>query len=431
MEENRFFVPEPERMEELLAAHPGDAPGVILRLAWRAGLKRKEISALTWPQVDRSADLLRLPDREVPAERELLDCLERWRNRPSAVPSAFVVSSGRRSRMAEQSISRLARSALDSVGLTEIRLVDLRHDFVRRQLERWDWPYVLRISGISVSTYRNSIAGLVTVGEQTPEPQADPAEESRRLRDVMEREGSSAAGIALRLSVQLGLRNEEIVRLTWETVDLEGGVLLLPDGTVHLPENVANVLREVREHRSPEDDPHLLLTSQTRKPMTAEWLNTLVRTALIRGGIENRLPGDLCMDREIAAEKRRLTDYAGEHGSISRGEAMRLLDVSESVAYYRLKTLTESGELVRVNSRYYPAGKVVPPERQREAICQYLSESGPAYLQEIVDLLHIGKRTASRLLRMMVEERSLVLLPRTKRYALPEPAAKTEAFLFQ
>ena len=51
--------------------------------------------------------------------------------------------------------------------------------------------------------------------------------------------------------------------------------------------------------------------------------------------------------------------------------------------------------------------------------------------EEIVDLLHIGKRTASRLLRMMVAERSLVLLPRTKRYALPEPAAKTEAFLFR
>ena len=50
-----------------------------------------------------------------------------------------------------QSISRLARTALDKEGQTAIRLIDLRHDFVLRQLEEHDWQYVSRITGVEAA----------------------------------------------------------------------------------------------------------------------------------------------------------------------------------------------------------------------------------------------------------------------------------------
>ena len=64
MEDMEFEAPEQAAMEKLLAAHAHDAVGVVLRLAWYAGLKRKEIAALTWPEVDFTEGVLRLPDRE-------------------------------------------------------------------------------------------------------------------------------------------------------------------------------------------------------------------------------------------------------------------------------------------------------------------------------------------------------------------------------
>lgn len=39
-------------MERVLARHPADPEGAVLRLAWQAGLSREEIAGLTWPQVD-------------------------------------------------------------------------------------------------------------------------------------------------------------------------------------------------------------------------------------------------------------------------------------------------------------------------------------------------------------------------------------------
>ena len=60
---------------ELLAAEPCSGAGVILRLAWRAGLMRDEIYALQWKQVDFERALLRLPDRDVPMDEDLMRCL--------------------------------------------------------------------------------------------------------------------------------------------------------------------------------------------------------------------------------------------------------------------------------------------------------------------------------------------------------------------
>ena len=62
-------------LEKLLAAELCSGAGVILRLAWRAGLMRDEIHALQWEQVDFERALLRLPDRDVPMDEDLMRCL--------------------------------------------------------------------------------------------------------------------------------------------------------------------------------------------------------------------------------------------------------------------------------------------------------------------------------------------------------------------
>ena len=61
---------------------------------------------------------------------------------------------------------------------------------------------------------------------------------------------------------------------------------------------------------------------------------------------------------------------------------------------------------------------VVPPERHREAILEYLAGAGFAYRQDIVDLLHIQPKQCTLVLHRMVEEGALVQLG--QKYFLPE-----------
>ena len=418
MQQNVFYSPDADALRRILQRERASATGVVLRLAWQAGLTRDEIGSLTWSEVDFAARELRLSGRTVPLEPDTAACLSQWQALMGEYGPYVVVSEQRKARLAPQSISRLARAALDTEGQSKVRLLDLRYDFVLRQLEAHDWPYVLRISGISVTTYRNCLVP-VRKGAAVTEPEThDAKEDEYNLWKLMQSEQDTPAGIALWLSHRIGLSTEEIVSLTWTQIDFDAGVIRLSDREELLSNAVTRVLSAERARRTPEDDPHVILTPRTRKPVTVARLSTMVRTILIRGGVETQSLRDLRRDSALEDEKRRLLDYALAHGSISRAEAMALLGLNEGRAYSRLNALTFTGELVRINFRYYPAGAVVLPEQQTEAIRAYLAENGSAYCSDIAELLHIGKRPTARLLKRMVERGELALLRREKRYQL-------------
>ena len=108
--------PEEGAMNRILTAAGDSAAGVILRLAWQAGLLRDEIQRLTWAQVDFNAQRLLLPDREVPIPPELSGWLEALRDSRNRCSPVVVLSDRDRKPLTPQSISRLARAALDSEG---------------------------------------------------------------------------------------------------------------------------------------------------------------------------------------------------------------------------------------------------------------------------------------------------------------------------
>lgn len=418
MQQNVFYQPDKDAMGRILSAEEASATGVILRLAWLEGLTRDEISNLTWEQIDFDAHELHLPERTVPLCSDMARCLHTWQMLCAEYGPFVVVSEQRKARLTPQSISRLARTALDVGGQEKVRLLDLRYDFILRQLETHDWPYVLRISGISVTTYRNCLADikkndLASVG--TPR---DAKDEEFRIWKIMQAEQDTPPGIALWLSHQIGLQNEDIVSLTWEQIDFDANVIHIGGTDVPLTNAVSRILKAERDRRTPDDDPHVILTPRSRKPLSIARLSTMVRTILIRGGVENQTLREVRRDTAQEAERRQILDYVREHGSISRSETMALLGLSTNKVYNRLNALTFSGELVRINSRYYLAGAVITPEQQGDAIKQYLAESGPAYCQDIAALLHIGKRTTARILKKMVDAGEVIMLRREKRYTL-------------
>ena len=407
--------PDEAAMRRALEAEPASPEGVILRLAWQQGLSRDEISDLTWEQVSFLDDRLELPDRMIPLEAEVRSCLWRLFQAHSEVSPYVVLSSRDRTPLRPESISRLARQALDREGQTSVRLMDLRHDWIIRQLADKDWPAVARISGVAVPALQARFAAYAPEKKPSRRPAAHVDE--FKLWKVLQTERDTPAGLALWLAWQMGLQAQEIVALTWDQVDFDSGSLRLPDREVPLTNALRRLLEDTRR-RAPAGEPHVLLTEHSRKPVDLPRLSRMTRAALIRGGMEDVLLRDLRRDESREDEDARLLARTAERGMLTRGEVMELLGLSKTAAYGRLHRLTEQGRLVRIGGKYYLPGDVVPPDQHLATIRAYLSRAGVAYRQDIAALLHIQRKQCALILRHMVEQGELV--QSGQKYYLPQ-----------
>lgn len=418
MEKNRRL--DEAALRRLLEREQTGPEALVLRLAWLEGLTREEISALTWDQVSFLDDRLELPDRMIPLEgevRSLLWKLHEARDARGEMEDPHILLSAReRKPMRLESISRLARQALDRGGLKDVRLLDLRYDWIIRCLDRMDWPEAARISGVEVATLqlRFSASAPARKGAGTAPVQVD----EFKLWKILQTERSTAAGLAMWLAWQLGVQAQEMVALTWEEVNFQEGTLHLPDRAITMTSAVRRLLEEECQRRTPGEDPHILLTEQSRKPLDLPRLSRLTRAALIRGGLERVSLRDLKRDDCRDLEDEQVLRQALERGFVSRGDVSELLGLSKTATYARLRRLTERGRLIRVGGKYYLPGTVVPPERHREAILGYLAQAGFAYRQDIVDLLHIQPKQCTLVLRHMVDEGALIQIG--QRYFLPQ-----------
>lgn len=415
MGKNTLNRPDKAAMARILENNQSNMEGIILRLAWKQGLTREEIRQLTWNDISFSSGQIILEDRLIPLDEETQACLQaRYDFRGSVSP--FVVISERcRRQLLPESISRIARTALDQEGLTGVSLADLRRDFIICQLEERDWPYAARVSGVSAPTLYAKFSAYMS--PKKPEKAVLPQVDEFRLWKVLQSEGNSPVGLTLWLAWKMGIPVRDIVSLTWDQVDFDKGIIRLEDRAVPFGSTVRRLLRETWESSRDIPDSHVLLTPNSKKPMDQPRLSKLVRTALIRGGLEDVTLRDLNREEKHEREDGLLLRYAAEKGAITRREVMDMLGLQKVSAYERLRRLTEQRKLVRVGSKYYLTGTVVPPEEQYEVVRRHLEQVDGAYRQEMAELLHVEARQCTLILKHMVEEGKLIQLG--QRYFLP------------
>ena len=417
MQEYVINRPEKGAMDQILQKNSYNAAETILRLAWQAGLLRDEIQHLTWAQIDFPYRQIVLPDRTVPISEELVDWLADLKDHRNGCSETVVLSDRDRKPLTPQSISRLARTALDKEGQTAIRLIDLRHDFVLRQLEEHDWQYVSRITGVEAAALNLHFSKHLREKKVSTRIRR---EESAQIDEfslwkLVQTERTTPAGVTLWLTWQLGLRLEEIVALKWDQVDLEQGSLHMPDRTVSLTSGVHSVLKDLRA-ASP-DSVYVLTAPRSGQPYDRVRLSKLVRTLLIRAGMDNVTLRDLRLDCAArTGGEDQVMAYLRKHQSVTRNQVMELLGVSKTAAYTRLKQMEKRGKLTQVGARYYLKGNVVPPERQAEAILEYLAKEGFAYRQDIARLLRIDPGQCRPILQKMVAAGQII--QKRQRYEL-------------
>ena len=380
-------------LEKLLAAEPCSGAGVILRLAWRAGLMRDEIYALQWKQVDFERALLRLPDRDVPMDEDLMRCLRQWQTLCGQYSSYVIVSEHKRTHMQPESISRLARSALDRAGLTGVRLADLHYNYILRQSAQQGWQEALRTSGLSIATYRsrprykNARSSAKAKKASSPALPHREKNEREQLQAVLKENRLSPAGLALWLYCDTGLQYTEISSLTWEQVDLEHHLLHLADRDEPLSAELVSLLCEVLETRGPVGETHVLLSPHARKPIPRARLSNLTKELLAKNGLDPALPARLRSDGARESRRRRLLAYAARHGGISLKAAMELLGLSESAARELLTQLTAEGQLTRDHPVYRPVGAETTAAQRASRIRAALAEHGPCSARELSERL--------------------------------------------
>lgn len=403
MQEYVVNRPDAGAMEQILKENFHNAAGAILRLAWQAGLLRDEIQHLTWAQIDFLDQQILLPGRSVPISEELADWLADLRDSRNRRSEVVVLSDRDQKPLTPESISRLARTALDREGQTGVRLIDLRHDFILRQLEEHDWQYVSRITGVEAAALNLHFgAHLEEKKVSTRIHRDEPAQiDEFALWKLLQAEKTTPAGLTLWLTWQLGLRLEEIVALTWDQVDLKGERLCLPDREIALTSGVHGILKNLKA--AGPAGAFVLTAPRSGQPYDRTRLSKLVRAVLIRGGLDNVTLRDLRLDCDIrVGGENQIVSALRRRQSITRNEVMELLGVSKTTAYNRLKQMVRRGKLTQVGARYYLRDTVVPPERQEAVILEYLTKEGFAYRQDIARILRIDPRQCRPILQRMV-----------------------------
>lgn len=402
-----------EAIEELLASEPCSGAGVVLRLAWRAGLMREEIVSLTWDKVDFEHALLHLSDRSVPMDEDLTRCLRQWQTRCGSLGPYVAVSLHKRTHMRPESISCLARNTLNRAGLRKVRLADLHYNYILRRSAQEGWQDALRTSGLTLGIYRRSDkyktareAARAKKKSSPPSPPLDEQTTRERLDAVLEANRLAPAAVALRLSRETGAQYDELVALTLNELDLSVGALHIGSRSLPLCRETVELLREFCAQRQPDDDPHLFLSPNSRKPYPTHRLSILMRELLVQGGLDDLLPRMLRADAEAAArerQKEQLRERIAHSGRLTAAECAEELDITPNTAMGLLEELCADGTLMRDRGIYFPAGTGTIAQQREKAVRDYLAQHGPCGAQEMSEALGMSVRMIQRLIMPLCE----------------------------
>lgn len=413
----QFNRPDAPAVALILKRYGSTLPGLVIRLAWQLGLQRSEIRALRWEQIDFARSCVSVPGRTIPLRPETQIALQDlWVSRRMSGDWVVLTDRGAR-RPTEQYLSNACRRVLDEYGQKDVRLADLRYDFVARELLSQDWQTVSRISGLEPRTLKLHFSEEWNRRRtDAPAPQSAPSL-GRALSSILKDGDYTACGVALRLIGCLGLYQKELRSLRWDMLDDSAGRLALPDRTLDVPPELLAYLRELRRRNGPLSE-YVLISDRARRPIEPACLSRMIRTVLIRAGCDNITLRDLrseCVFRAGFAEPV-LRSLESRHG-LMKSDAAALLNISDSKAAEGLRRMAESGQLIRSGHYYYAAGTIVPPDMQADAVLAYLSQHGACRRGQLAELLHLEPRQVLPLLeRLLREER---ISRDGTRYSLP------------
>lgn len=382
---HRFEV---QIMEAIVAQEGLSRNGILLRLAWQAGLSRQELQGITWEQVDLMQGWLQLPGRRIALCGDLFVALGQWQGCCDATPW---VLPGREGALPLTSISRLAQQTLQRHGLEGVRLADLRHDYIIAQLHHRSWGAMGRELAMDEGALRKAYGAYVTPPREKNLPSAN------ALAHLLATSPSHLGTLAVGLAWHMGWAPKTLLALTWQQLSVKT-----------VPSDLAPLVQQLR----PSHGGGLVFGDIA--PTT---LSRLARQTLVPYGLEGVTLQTLSKYRKTQGQRQRVEGYLQTQISLTAQEGQSLLGLDKSATYRLMQGWVAEGVLVQVGTHYYH-GAIVPPVADHiPLVLAQVQRKRVLYVSDVVALLHIRPKQCQQLLQSLVKDGHF--LGTGSRYELP------------
>ena len=392
--------------------------GIIVHLAWNLGLFTHEIQNLRWSDISMEEKTLQLPNRTIPLDEDMFPYIQQ-RHSSHGKASIYVVHGfrNRNEPFTRVSINRHFHNATEKEPtLKGITLLDLRRDFLAKQLQKHDWQYVSRIAGINGLTLQSKAKTLSTEPIYLrPDTEKRPEKlDAAQLREMLHHEGTSIAGTVIRLVWDGELQLIDIANLKWNQIDLAAQRIHLEQNSVEISDELTDHLNELRKTQDPDG---YVLRTRTGNPYPIERLSVLCRRAFVNAGMDHISLKHLSLFN-YDNETEKILAYVRNRNGCSPSELMEAFQLKYGTLKKYTASLMNKNELVMLNHRFYLPDTVIEKKDQFSVIKEYLEVQGVAQRKELADVLQLTPTQASFVLSQLVAEGKLA--HNNRKYSLPK-----------
>lgn len=344
MESRNLILPDTDKMEALLNKEHDLYTVAILRLAWQAGLIPSEMSNLKWTDVNFDKKELTVGGRTIPMCDEIAQALLALEK-----DVEFVFWGSTNIKMSRVTISRKAREALDSVGLTDVRLLDLRNAYVLDLLCTIPIEEVRRITGCEIVSLQQLYTRYAKETKKFDRAQKEYGFDRDRLEQILMAEKDSLDAQIILFSWITGLSLKELSEIRWQDIDLPNRTIKWRDHKIFMPEILADAL-STRADRSEEQ---YVFCSASGRKLTIWFCSRRGREFFIKHGMDN-LSITLIRGKYTEPSDQKLLEtimkLAKEKSSVSIEEVSRRYQIGSAHSKALLESLKETGQLRKVKN---------------------------------------------------------------------------------
>lgn len=409
MQKYAYHKPDRQRILRLLESEYLTPAGTIVRLAWLCGLAASELSTLTWRQVDCENAIIHLQDRDVPIPEQLISYLHSLQAVIDEGQYVVTNAMFDKHYLSRVNISRYARIALDYVGQPDITLADLRFDYIDRLVESLPLEQVARQVGMAPLSLQLRYKERSDVEIKTTtvrDRRKQPGFDEQKLMALLEKEGHSIAASVIRLSWMGGLSLSQILQLKWGQVSLREREIKVGQAFDPISDELYCYLVEEEQSdgylvtgmRSNKPLESAFVSRKVREALIAGGLETL-KLSDIKG---ERAPRSIEPDYSGAILK-----MLSQRGMIRSNDVVEELGLTIEEARDQLSRIVARGQIVKVGKAYYPAG-AVREDQFDEMIQDYLKEHGTISRGETIKLLGVMPRQVIYYLQKAVAAGKLI-----------------------
>lgn len=415
-ERSIYHAPDPVKMEEALASiRMGKRDLLVILLAYYAGLSGGEMQEVKVSDISDDFSFLIAPDRrKVPLAPRLAEEMKRLSELNQSPDTPVLLSRRRGEKVSRVYLSNITKKFMEFAGRPDVRLSDLRIACVLNWMQQYPWEYVSQISGLELRVLTQRYQHYLPEG--SVRPQAIPVNHAEitpdLIKSIFQKHKDDLFGLVLRLQVVHQLSGSVICSLTWDMVDDEKNVILLPEKTIPITDDLRTCLNAARAYS---DTKWVLAYPNSKTPYTADTISHLMSKTLLADGYAGITVQTLMRAAEFLKYKAIVDNLLMKANSFFVEDFVTASGLTAYRARMILIEMEEEGLINQIGLRVYSAEKTVHPTQFGE-VAQMLTETYGGYFKsaQFAEAIGIDGRSAATQLRRMIAEGQVERVSTTK-----------------